>query len=142
MSFKSNKDKTITWGQLLGDPECPYAKRWVLTPIKGGPSFRIHHFMRSDDKRYFHDHPWAFFTFVFKGGYTDVSEHGRDHLHRFSIRRRSAYHRHTVEIDPGGVWTLVITGPYRRKWGFWVDGRFVGVREYFRQYGHPPCDEL
>ena len=49
----------LRWREALGDSNCPYAYRWVfITPWF---SIRIHHFIRSDDKRYFHDHAWNFF---------------------------------------------------------------------------------
>lgn len=65
------KSFQIRWAEPLGKPNCPYMVRWVL--ILFGYSIRIHHWIRSDDKRYFHDHPWNFLTIVLKGGYDDVS---------------------------------------------------------------------
>ncbi len=62
----------IRWKEPLGRPECPYMYRWVFN--FGLFSIRVHHWLRSDDKRFFHDHPWSFISIVLKGGYTDVSE--------------------------------------------------------------------
>jgi hypothetical protein len=136
----------FTWRQQLGREECPYAERWVLD--FGKFTLRLHHFFRSDDARAFHDHSWWFLTLVLKGGYTDVSPEGNDHLRPGSIRFRKAHHRHTVRTDPGGVWTLVVTGPKVRRWGFWVtrkDGsgteRLIKSNKYFATYGHHPCDQ-
>ena len=56
------------WNEPLGVAECPYAYRWVF--IFFGYSIRIHKWLRSDDKRYLHSHPWFFFTLVLKGSYT------------------------------------------------------------------------
>lgn len=131
--------KVITWGQLLGREECPYARRWVLN--LGLFSLRVHHFYRSDDARYFHDHAWWFCTLVLRGGYTDVSPDGEDHLRRGSVRFRRAHHRHTVRTDEGGVWTLVLTGRKRRAWGFWVGEKFKKSYRYFFDHGHHPCDQ-
>ena len=64
-----------------------------------------------------------------------------DHLGPGSIRYRPALHRHTVRTDPGGVWTLIITGPALRQWGFWVNGRFRKANRYFFDHGHHPCDD-
>ncbi len=123
----------------LGVPECPYAYRWVLN--LGIFSLRIHHFLRSDDKRHFHDHAWWFLTFVLKGSYTDVSPNGEDVLKAGSIRFRKANHPHYVKVADKGCWTFLITGPMTRKWGFWVNGKFKRPLKYFHKFGHPPCDE-
>lgn len=131
----------FTWGERLGVPECPYMRRWVLNLGPLG-SIRLHRWHASDDHRAFHDHSWWFVTLVLKGGYTDISPQGRDRLRAGSARFRRAHHRHTVEVDPGGATTLMVTGPWRRKWLFWaLDGSWhEGVRAYFRRFGHPPCD--
>lgn len=129
----------ITWKEKLGRSECPYIERWVLNFHFF--SIRLHHFLYSDDTRAPHDHPWWFITFVLKGGYTDRSPENDDYLKRGSIRFRSAHHRHSVIVDPGGVWTLLITGRPKRKWGFWVEGKFRKSNKYFFMYGHPACED-
>lgn len=136
---KQVKPIQVRWNEPLGVKECPYAYRWVLN--LGFVSFRIHHFLRSDDKRHFHDHGWWFLTFVLKGSYVDVSPDGRDALSFGSIRYRKATHMHYVEVPPTGVWTFLITGPAHRNWGFWVNGTFKRPLKYFHKFGHPPCDE-
>lgn len=138
-SFWQTKPFQIRLAEPLGIPECPYAYRWVF--IFFGFSIRIHHFIRSDDKRYLHDHAWWFLTFVLKGSYTDVSEQGRDTLKRFQWRYREAEHKHYVEVPKGGAWTILFTGKHFRKWGFWVDGKLKRPLKYFHKFGHPPCSE-
>jgi hypothetical protein len=78
----------LTWNQPLGEPECPYAYRWVLNLGPLG-SIRLHRWIRSDDKRAKHDHPADFVTLVLKGSYTDLGmeadgyiEVGSNVLHR------------------------------------------------------------
>jgi hypothetical protein len=171
ISYKPDWKPGILWGQELGKPECPYLKRWVLN--FGKFSIRLHHWIGSDDPRYMHDHAWGFYTLVLKGGYTDVTgapmhegnkcpycdansawpydcsvcqrsiRTNYQHLKAGSFTYRPAHHKHTVQTDPGGAWTLLLVGPFKRKWGFYVDGKFVGVRQYFREFGHHPCiDDL
>lgn len=157
LSYKPDWKPGIIWGQELGDPECPYMKRWVLN--FGKFAIRLHHWIGSDDPRNFHDHAWGFWTFVLKGGYTDVTPCSQcealekplpmcyvtqnEHLGRFSFKYRPAHHKHTVQTDPGGAWTILFNGPHVRKWGFWVNGEFMKVRQYFRKFGHHPCiDEV
>jgi hypothetical protein len=125
------------WQEKLGLPECPYVIRWrVETPWF---SIRLHRWLGPDDDRHFHDHPWSFVTLVLRGGYTDKNPDGGEHLAAGQVRLRHAEHRHTVVPDPGGAWTIILTGPKVRTWGFWVDGKFRKARKYFGRYGHHPC---
>lgn len=63
-----------------------------------------------------------------------------DHLSAGSLRVRQAEHRHTVIVDDGGAWTVLLTGPEKREWGFWVKGRFRKRNRYFYDHGHHVCD--
>lgn len=68
--------------ELIGDPACPILKRWTLIPWgeKGTKheakeqrfKLLLHHFLPNADERHPHDHPRAFVTFVFRGGYDDM----------------------------------------------------------------------
>lgn len=190
----------VAWRQELGDPECPYLIRWHIDLRLF--SVRLHHWVRSDDKRAMHDHSWWFLTLVLAGGYTDwthdisrASKTDRerviaanesvarvvkasrsakirgawdqppffgaptgykfnaqdmpfteDRLTRGSIRFRPAHHIHTVAVDPGGCWTLVLTGRHARKYGFYVRKasgllKFRKANKYFSEHGHHPCDQ-
>lgn len=122
----------------LGLPECPYVIRWRLETKWF--SVRLHHWLKPDDDRAFHDHPWSFTTFVLKGGYVDKNPDGEQHLKAFTIQHRDAHHKHTVVPDEGGCWTIIFTGPKIRNWGFWVKGKFIKMNKYFLTYGHHPCD--
>lgn len=123
--------------QKLGRPECKYLERWVID--FGLFAIRIHHWFSSDDQRNFHDHPFWFWTFVLKGGYTDVSPQGNQRMTRGTHAFRRAEHQHTVRVDPGGCWTILLTGPEVRQWGFWVKGKFRKRNKYFFEHGHHPC---
>lgn len=132
--------------------------RWKLSLGRLG-SIRLHHWLRSDDKRFKHDHPADFITLVLRGGYTDLANgEGRypiapercgvcrghpgtvcdvcgnglrnERMRPGMIRRRAAEHAHTVAVDPGGCWTLVYFFPYKRAWGFWVPRRRDGTMRF------------
>jgi hypothetical protein len=135
------------WREQLGLPSCPYLIRWRLETPWG--SIRLHHWLGPDDDRAPHDHPWWFATFVLKGGYVDRSGYSRldggtgfrsEELKAPAFRYRPAHHIHTVFPLEGGCWTIIITGPKSRKWGFWVKGKFVKMNKYFLTYGHHPCN--
>jgi hypothetical protein len=128
----------ITWKQNLGDPTCSYLRRWVLDC--GWFSLRVHHWISSDDDRYFHDHPWWYWTFCLFGGYTDVSEKGNQVIRPFTLHYFPAEHKHSVRVGIEGAWTLLLTGPEKRVWGFWVDGKFRKRNKYFFEFGHHQCE--
>jgi len=133
------KNFQIRWNEPLGEDNCPYAYRWVL--ILFGYSIRVHRWIRSDDKRYMHNHPWWFITFVLRGSYKDVSLNGVEYLKRCSLKYRNSMHTHYVEIPKGGALTLLITGKPMNKWGFWIKDRYLRPLRFFSRYGHPACDE-
>lgn len=121
----------------VGLVECPYLHRWVLsTPWF---SIRLHLWEESDDVRYFHDHPWWYWSWVLRGSYLNASPEGVDVVRAGSLRYRPAGHRHSVVVLVRGTTTILITGPARRRWGFWVNGRLVKRDRYFAVYGHHPC---
>jgi hypothetical protein len=131
----------ITWRQKLGKPECPYMERWVFD--FRWFSIRIHHWFFGDDPRHFHDHPWNFFGIVLKGSYIDVNPLGEELMSTGKCFYRKAEHRHTVKTD--GCITLLITGPVKRKWGFWLKNKsgkdiWFRARRYFSTKGHHPCN--
>lgn len=150
----------IRWREPLGNKDCPYAFRWTIN-LKWF-AIRVHQWIKTEDSRNMHDHPWDFYTLVVKGGYTDISEWPtvaaqqaagypikivdvteirRDKLSFGSIRWRPAIHKHYVEVNPGGCWTVLLTGPVVRKWGYWVKGKLVRPLRYFGKFGHPPCED-
>jgi hypothetical protein len=60
----------IRWAEKLGLPDDPYLVRWTF--ILFGYSIRIHHWIKSDDDRYFHDHSADLLSIVLKGKYWNV----------------------------------------------------------------------
>lgn len=95
----------------------------------------LHHIGAPDPGRALHNHPWWFCSLVLRGGYIEQVKpnrlgvngrrHGRFSLHAMSLRK---FHR-IVQVDPGTV-TLIITGPYRQKWGFDTAEGFVPHGQY------------
>jgi hypothetical protein len=127
----------FTWNKPLGLPECPYLRLWMID--FGIFAIRLHHWLGSDDQRFFHDHPWWFITLCLWGSYTDISPSGQDTLTMGSIRFRRANHRHTAKVHRS-TWTLLITGRPTRRWGFWIGNKLFKRDKYFATYGHHPCD--
>lgn len=111
---------------IIGGAEHPYLRRWWVIPRNPVFNIYLHHFMRSDDDRALHDHPWVNLSILLDGSYIEHTP-GRDPAYRWAgdmvARLPSAAHR--VELHKGvitgrpiPVWTLFITGPRVRQWGF------------------------
>lgn len=115
-----------------------YVRRWyVETPWF---SIRLHHWLHSDDDRALHDHTWWFWTFVLRGGYVDRTLTGDEDMNAPKVAFRPAEHAHTVQVNSGGCWTLLLTGPPVRKWGFWVGKKWKKSNKYFLENGMHVCD--
>ncbi len=136
--FESHSAYQFRWAEELRCDTGVYVRRWrIETPIG---SVRIHHWLHSDDMRFKHDHPWWFITLVLWGGYQDCGDDKVDHLRAGSIRFRPANHRHSVWVDEGVAWTLLVTGPKVRKWGFWVKGKLKKANKFFLEHGVHVCN--
>ena len=121
---------------VIGGTEDPYLLRWFVIPRNHYLNLYLHKFLRSDDDRALHDHPWWFVSIILKGGYYEHSRHGIALRTAPSIAYRPATHTHRVELHGGPegsgreneeepCWTLIVTGPKRRHWGFWCPKGFV-----------------
>lgn len=109
---------------IIGGHDSPYLLRWHLLPRNRFLNVYLHYFMRSDDDRALHDHPWVNASILIDGNYT---EHTIDAggIHKRTVRnagdikaRWSGRHAHRIELTHGQCWTVFITGPRYRQWGF------------------------
>lgn len=121
---------------VVGHRSNPYLLRWWLIPRNRFMNVYLHCFLRSDDDRALHDHPWCWLSLVLRGGYTEHTImaggiHRRRAFGVGSLRVHRAGFAHRLEVPERGqeCWTLFITGPRIRLWGFhcaergWVDFR-------------------
>lgn len=109
---------------IIGGHERPYLLRWWLAPRNPVFNVYLHQFMRSDDDRALHDHPWVNCSVLLRGSYTEHTIaaggiHRREVLQAGALRLRwTGRIAHRVELHDGPCWTLFITGPRYRAWGF------------------------
>lgn len=138
----------LRWKESLGKPECPYLYRWTLVIF--GFTIRLHHWIKSDDNRYFHDHSCDLISIILKGHYynvipsdesLDTSKCKKIHVKAGSIWFAKATQKHYLQIPKGGAWTLLFQGQKYHKWGFYVprkdNGNVRRVRplDYFYKHG-------
>ena len=115
---------------LIGDPLDPYLRRWHVVPRNRVCNVYLHHFRRDDDKRALHDHPWPSLSVILRGGYTEVTTVGRRWYGRGSVIIRRALHTHRLEVGASEAWTLFVTGPHVREWGFHCRRGWVHWRQF------------
>lgn len=109
----------------IGGREAPYMLRWHI--IKRNRVFNVylHNVLRDDDDRALHDHPWPSLSICLDGHLAEYYLTGdvqrfRD-FHPGDIVWRGARFAHRLYL-PGEIkdaWTLFITGPRIRTWGFY-----------------------
>lgn len=112
---------------IIGTPESPYMRRWWVIPRNRVFNIYLHNILRNDDDRALHDHPWINLSILLCGRYLELmpvtTEYGPGMVGKWRgvgsmvLRRPTAAHR--LELDAGKpCWSLFITGPNVRTWGF------------------------
>lgn len=115
----------------MNNPDGPYMFRWYLIPRNHYLNLYLHKFLRDDDDRALHDHPWWFVSIIIHGRYSEIIPPGEEiKRHRFSIAFRPAIWRHRVILKTKTVWSIVLTGPKIRTWGFWCPQGFVRWQDF------------
>src|ERR1700721_2473016 len=116
---------------IVGAPGDPYLLRWYIIPRNPWCCIYLHKFVRDDDDRARHDHPWASFSLLLHGQYIEETKEGRTMYRPGAVRWRSAAFSHRVELPQGKpAWTLFITGPREREWGFHCPKGWVPWRDF------------
>lgn len=105
---------------VIGDD---YLRRWWVIPRNRFFNIYLHQFLHSDDDRALHDHPWWNVSLLLNGTYTEhtIPAGGVNVRTVYSagdLKFRPAKAAHRVELHAGACWSLFITGPVIREWGF------------------------
>lgn len=131
---------------LIGREGDWYLRRWYVIPRNRLFNIYLHNMLRDDDDRALHDHPWWNISIVLHGGYWEIMpevDAGRGmaswayQFHRrvwrgvgyVVLRRAEAAHRLALQ-DKKPSWSLFITGPNIRTWGFWCPKGWRPWREF------------
>ena len=113
-----------------------YLHRWYLIPKNKYFNIYLHKFYRSDDDRALHDHPWFSVSILLKG---ELLEHQWGDRVRYVSRWipvfRTAKFAHRVEVVKGPIWTIFITGPRLRTWGFYAEEGWMESQDFLAKYG-------
>lgn len=125
---------------VIGPKADPYMRRWWVIPRNRFFNIYLHNIRKSDDDRALHDHPWINVSILLRGNYVEFSPQSTDKGRRrfrgdVVFRWPTTLHRLLIDDDQVTVWSLFITGPVVRVWGFacpkgwipWFD--FVEARD-------------
>lgn len=129
-----------------------YLDRWGVGHDRIGRVL-LHKMSAPDPGIDLHDHPWWFVSIVLWGGYTEQRALQREApgfaliADRYPTCTRGIVERrrvgsvktmrldecHTItELHARSCWTLVIGGPRRRSWGFYMPDGYLSEFEYDR----------
>lgn len=121
-----------------------YLRRWHLIPRNRFLNIYLHHFVGDDPGRDFHDHPWGSLSICLKGRMIEsydpdwgapasVLEYRTRIIRPGSIIYRKPSFLHRIDQILSGTWTLFITGPKVREWGFrLLTGQWMHWKEYLK----------
>jgi hypothetical protein len=138
--YKQFKPFQIRLAERMGeDKKNPYLIRWTL--LFFGYSIRLHHWIGSDEERFFHDHPWNFTSFLLKGSYANVTPNGRTEVKAPFHWHSSATDQHYLDIPKEGAWTILVCSKPYHKWGFYVNGHKWRPLRFFHKYGGKKCNK-
>ena len=136
---QSRVDQLIAWAErttpdlVIGEN---YLSRWFIaknireidakhhipsraeTYINNWSNIYLHKISGSDDDRALHDHPWLNISIILRGSYIEIY-HDKEVIRTAgSIVFRRGNTAHRLAVNGGTVWSLFITGPKYREWGF------------------------
>lgn len=130
--------------EIAGRDGTPMLIRYRLLDTRWGALY-VHRFLRSDQDRDLHDHPWHFTSLILWAGYYEELPHKGfppwvagnlryTALHRRrpgAIVRHHATDAHKVWLANGRpAWTLLWVSPKVREWGFHTKDGWVPWQEY------------
>ena len=105
-----------------------YMRRYYLSHSRW-ESVRLHNIIRSDPGDILHDHPWDYATALVQGSYTEVTPQGSVRYDAPCVLLRKAESAHRLIVDDA-MWTFIVCGKVKRRWGFWTPGGWVHWRDH------------
>ena len=120
-----------------------YLRRWHVIPRNRWFNVYLHQIAGPDDDRALHDHPWWNCSILLAGSYDEmtfknpelaplgVTETVTTRRTAGEVVFRTARTMHRLAPVNGSCWTLFLTGPVLRAWGFRrPDGVWVHHSQY------------
>ena len=117
-----------------------YLNRWHIIPRNRWLNIYLHQIIGPDRAQDMHDHPWWSLSLKLRGYYYEVADGDWPYFRdRIVFRPARCLHKiYSVPASP--CWTLFITGPVVRDWGFRIPGGGGGKWVRHDVYLHPVHD--
>jgi hypothetical protein len=117
-----------------------YLRRWYLERSRETGNAYLHNTLRSDYDAELHDHPWDNLTVVLRGVLLEevaTPAGGTIRIERpqGTVVFRAATDAHRLVIEEP-TWTLFLTGPKAREWGFLHESGWMHNQDFFRMRGY------
>ena len=114
-----------------------YLVRYSLR-LPFGWSVKVHQILLSDGDRCRHSHPWIMIRVILKGGYTEEVGPGKfvelkpwRPWYPFRMYYAGWNFQHRIhKLTNGPNWSLVLMGPKKREWGFFVKGGWMHWKKF------------
>lgn len=116
LTILSHEDKEPD--EIIKNKNGDYLHRWFIIKDREIGNVYLHRFLGDDDDRALHDHPWESVSFVIEGKYYEHLKDGGHLRQAGDFIQRDMTTPHRVELIGEECWTLFITGPRKRDWGF------------------------
>lgn len=111
----------------------------------------LHHFVRGDEDREVHNHPWKWaYSLILAGRYTEERLNGSPldgtgdprtvsfqtyKAGAVNVLKPNTFHR--VHLPSGPAWSLILTGPIVQSWGFYdrATSVYTDAKEFLKRKG-------
>jgi hypothetical protein len=134
-------ERYYLWGWAPWNPEGSKLFPWL-------PGAMLHRFLRGDEDRELHNHPWKWaFSVILTGGYREERMvDGKITTYKVmpgSINIIKANDFHRVDLLQDDCWTLFVTGPKAQSWGFLhrITREFTPWRDFIAKKGLVPFEK-
>lgn len=128
----------------LGEPDekierdnKPYLHRWHIVREHGKQNVYLHKFLGDDNDEALHDHPWSSVSIILNGTYKEITPDGEFIRKTGDVIFRDEKEPHRIELIHGPAYSLFITGPKVKEWGFFCDKGFKHWLDFEKDGG---CD--
>src|SRR3546814_7255198 len=85
----------------IGGEDNPYLRRWYIIPRNRWFNVYLHEFLRDDDDRALHDHPWVNLSILLRGQYVEHTATGATLRRAGAIKLRLPTATHRIALVDG-----------------------------------------
>ncbi len=115
---------------IIGRNDNPYIHRWFIIPRNKFFNIYLHHILQSDVDFALHDHPSFNISIILRGRYVEIFKEYKTIRYIGDVVFRRAKTAHRLKLsDHDDAWSLWISGPKYREWGFHCPSGWKSYKE-------------